>query len=93
MCNQHAAYFLPFLRTSHGRFKPNLHPFIQNGTCILQKSTVVQRQVKLGGARAASIDVVTHDLIKTPALKFGTFGFAWTILDDLYIGGQPEENM
>ena len=28
----------------------------------------------------------TRDSIDTPALKFGTFCFALTVLDDLYIG-------
>ena len=49
--------------------------------CTLQKSTFVRCRVRLGGIRAASINV-KHDLIDTPALKFC---FAWTVLDDLYI--------
>ena len=54
--------------------------------CTLQKSSFVWRRVRLGSIRAASINDVKRDSIDTPALKFGAFCFAWTVMDDLYIG-------
>ena len=73
--------------SSHGRFKPDLRPFLYNGTCASRKSTFARQQVRLGVAGAASVNIVARDSIDTPAHKSGTFCFAWTVIDDLYIVG------
>ena len=39
--------------------------------------------MKLGSIQAASIDIVIHESIDTPSLKFDTFCFALTILENL----------
>ena len=73
--------------SNHGRFKPDLHLFLYNGTLALWKSTFGRRQARLGGVRVTSVSIVAHNLIDIPAQKFVTFCYVWTDLHDLYIGG------
>jgi len=77
--------------SNHGRFKPDLRPFIWTGTCTSRKSTFGCRQVKLSVVQAAFVNVIARNSIDTPVHKPGTFCFPWAVKDDLYIDGYPEE--
>ena len=73
--------------SNHGRFKPDLHSFLYNGTLSSRISTFGQRQARLGGVRVAFVYIVTRNSIDIPTQNFVTFCYAWTDLYDLYIGG------